>query len=89
MDNIGILELTMNGLFLILALSLPPIIVASVAGLLVSFLQAVTQIQEQTLSFGVKLVTVMFTIIFIASWIGGEIYNYSANIFNSFPHIVR
>ncbi len=89
MESIGILEFTMQALYLSLVLSMPPIIVASVAGLLVSFLQAVTQLQEQTLSFGVKLVAVMFTIIFIASWLGGEIFTYAANIFSAFPHIIR
>ena len=78
-----------KALLLVLWLSLPPIIVASVAGVLVSLLQALTQIQEQTLSFAVKLVTVSLTIFLTARWVGGEIYNYTVALFTTFPLIVR
>jgi type III secretion protein S len=51
--------------------------------------QALTQIQEQTLSFGVKLVAVGLTLYLTARWIGGEIYNYTLMLFDTFPLIVR
>ncbi|MFI3271136.1 MAG: type III secretion system export apparatus subunit SctS [Pseudomonadota bacterium] len=88
-ESSGILEFTMQALYLPLVLSMPAIIVASFSGLIVSFFQAITQLQEQTLSFGVKLAAVMFTIILLASWIGGEIFNYATNIFTTFPYCVR
>jgi type III secretion protein S len=47
-------------------LSLPPIVVGSIVGLLLSLIQAVTQLQEQTLSFGVKLIAVAHTILVLA-----------------------
>ena len=48
-----------QAMLLVLWLSLPPIVVASVVGILFSLIQALTQIQEQTLSFGVKLIAVV------------------------------
>jgi type III secretion protein S len=78
-----------KALLLVLWLSLPPIIVASIAGVLVSLLQALTQIQEQTLSFAVKLVTVSITIFLTARWVGGEIYNYTVSLFAAFPLLVK
>ena len=78
-----------KALMLVLWLSLPPILVASVAGVLVSLLQALTQVQEQTLSFAVKLITVSITIFLTARWVGGEIYNYTVALFGSFPTLVR
>jgi type III secretion protein S len=78
-----------QALLLVLWLSLPPILVASVVGTLFSLLQALTQIQEQTLSFAVKLIAVGLTIFLTARWIGGEIYNYTESLFDSFPLLVN
>jgi type III secretion protein S len=74
-----------QALLLTLWLSLPPIIVASVVGIFFSLVQALTQIQEQTLSFGVKLVAVGITLYLTARWMGGEIYNYTLMLFDKFP----
>ncbi|MDR2160660.1 MAG: type III secretion system export apparatus subunit SctS [Desulfovibrio sp.] len=82
MTESRVLELAMQSLILMLQLSLPPILVASLAGLLVSLIQAVTQLQEQTLSFGVKLIAVGVTIMLMAGWLGGEIYRYADMIFS-------
>ena len=46
----------------ILLLSMPAIVVASVVGVLFSLFQALTQIQEQTLSFAIKLIAVGVTL---------------------------
>ncbi len=78
-----------QALLLVLILSLPPIVVASVVGILFSLVQALTQIQEQTLSFGVKLVAVGLTLYLTARWMGGEIFNYTVMIFENFPDLVR
>lgn len=88
----NVAELTsyvVQALLLTLWLSLPPIIVASVVGTLFSLLQALTQIQEQTLSFAVKLVSVGLTIYLTARWVGGEIFNYTAALFDAIPGLAR
>ena len=48
----------MKALYLVMMLSLPPIVVASAVGIVLSLIQAITQLQEQTLTFGVKLLAV-------------------------------
>ncbi len=78
-----------QALLLVLILSLPPIVVASVVGILFSLIQALTQIQEQTLSFGVKLIAVGLTLYMTARWMGGEIFNYTVMIFEKFPDLVH
>ena len=78
-----------QALTLTLWLSLPPIVVASVVGVVFSLLQALTQIQEQTLSFAIKLIAVSLTIYLTARWVGGEIYNYTISIFEIFPLLVH
>ncbi|WP_302174054.1 type III secretion system export apparatus subunit SctS [uncultured Hydrogenophaga sp.] len=89
MDTADIVSQVVQGLLLTLWLSLPPIVVASVVGTLFSLLQALTQIQEQTLSFAVKLIAVGITLYLTARWVGGEIYNYTVVLFDSFPLLVR
>lgn len=78
-----------KAMMLVLWLSLPPIAVASLVGILFSLVQALTQIQEQTLSFGVKLVAVGLTLYLTARWIGGEIFNFTLMLFDTFPMLVR
>ena len=52
------IDYAVKALYLVMILSLPPIIVASVVGIVLSLIQAITQLQEQTLAFGVKLLAV-------------------------------
>ena len=76
-------------MILVLKVSLIPIVVATVIGLLVSLLQALTQIQEQTLGFAVKLVAITITIMAASSWMGGEIMLYTQEIFMNFAFLAR
>ncbi|HZY20519.1 MAG TPA: type III secretion system export apparatus subunit SctS [Ramlibacter sp.] len=78
-----------KALYLVLWLSLPTIIVASLVGTLFSLFQALTQIQEQTLSFAIKLIAVMAMLALSARWIGGELYNYTLSVFEMFPQVGR
>ena len=89
MEVADITSNVIKAMMLVLWLSLPPIVVASLVGILFSLVQALTQIQEQTLSFGVKLVAVGLTLYLTARWIGGEIYNYTLMLFDTFPLLVR
>jgi type III secretion HrpO family protein len=81
MDQSHIIEYTFKALMLVLFLSLPPIIVASAIGVLLSLIQAVTQIQEQTLQFGLKLIAVVVTIVVTARWAGHELIVFTTNVF--------
>ena len=84
MDDSFILDQTLNALILVLMLSLPPIIVATLLGLGVSLLQALTQIQEQTLSFAVKLIGVIVTLVVSATWLSAHLFMYADYIFRNF-----
>ena len=87
MHDPHILTLTAQALWLVLLLSMPPIIAASVVGLMISLIQALTQIQEQTLPFAFNLVAVIISIFLTARWIGIEIYNYSLAIMEMFQRL--
>ncbi|KQM52840.1 MULTISPECIES: type III secretion system export apparatus subunit SctS [Pseudomonas] len=62
-----------QGMLLVVVLSAPPLIVAVVVGVLTSLVQALMQIQDQTLPFGIKLVAVGITLAMTGRWIGVEL----------------
>ena len=57
-----------EGLWLILLLSLLPLLASLVVGLVVSLFQALTQIQEQTLTFVPKIIATIIVIMITAPW---------------------
>jgi type III secretion protein S len=80
-----IVQLAYQGLLLILILSAPPVLISMFLGTVVAIFQAATQIQEQTLSFVVKLVSVTLALMLMGTWLGGQIMQFAGNIFTNFP----
>jgi len=76
-----IVYLAKQALILSLILSLPVILVASIVGLLFSLFQALTQIQDQTLSFAIKLIFIMITLYLTINWIAVQLYQYTLMIY--------
>ena len=68
MSNEFVLHLAEKGIYTILLVAGPLLILALVVGLLVSIFQATTQIQEQTLAFIPKIVAVLVGVVFFAPW---------------------
>ena len=89
MEEAQILDLASRALLLVLMLSLPPIVVAAGVGVLVSLVQALTQVQEQTLGFAIKLIAVVITLFATAKWLGSTLLEYTLLIFDTFPNLVQ
>lgn len=70
-----------KALYLVLLLSAWPIIVATVVGLLVGLFQTVTQLQEQTLPFGIKLLSVGLVLFLLSGWYGETLLEFSREAF--------
>lgn len=68
MEDSVFLTLTQNVLILILILSTPILVVSMVVGLVISIFQAVTQIQEATLTFVPKIIAGILTMIILLPW---------------------
>ena len=66
----------------------PMLVVALGVGLIVSVVQAVTQIQEQTLSFVPKLIAVGATFLIALPWILQILIKYTTELFRSLPSMV-
>ncbi|OGQ49462.1 MAG: EscS/YscS/HrcS family type III secretion system export apparatus protein [Deltaproteobacteria bacterium RIFCSPLOWO2_02_FULL_47_10] len=81
--------LSKQALFLSLILTGPPVLIAMLVGLVISIIQATTQIQEQTLTFVPKLVAVIVTLAVAGPWMVVQLINFTASIFDSFASYVK
>jgi type III secretion protein S len=83
------IQFTKEALWLVLLLSGPPIAAAAVVALVVAIVQAVTQIQEQTIQHLLKFVAVAVTLFIMAPLIGGALYHFADRLLLGFPDWVR
>jgi flagellar biosynthetic protein FliQ len=72
-----------EALYLILLLSLPPLLASLVVGLVISLLQALTQVQEQTLTFVPKIIATILVLIIFAGWMLGVLREFTARVFDT------
>ncbi len=76
-------------LYLIIKVSAPMLIISLVVGLIISVLQTVTSIQEQTLSFVPKLLSIFLVIMFAGNWIITSISEYFTYLCENFSEFIR
>ena len=85
MSHTLVVDLARNAIFLALLLAAPMLLVALGVGLIVSVLQAVTQIQEQTLAFVPKLIAVGAIFLLALPWMLQLAVRYTTELFRSIP----
>lgn len=83
------ITLTQNAVTMTMIIAAPVLLVAMVVGLIISLFQAVTQIQEMTLTFVPKIAAVMLTILFISSWMISKLVDYTHDLIVSIPNIIH
>ncbi|CAI0721709.1 MULTISPECIES: flagellar biosynthesis protein FliQ [Serratia] len=71
-----------------LALAAPMLLAALVSGLVVSLLQAATQINEMTLSFIPKILAVVATIVIAGPWMLNLLLDYMRTLFTNLPNLI-
>ena len=79
----SILDYSVEALLLTLIISAPPVIAATAIGLLISILQALTQIQDQTIPFAGKLLGIGICTYLLIEWNGQQMYQYTESIFET------
>ncbi|AEF94632.1 flagellar biosynthetic protein FliQ [Desulfotomaculum nigrificans CO-1-SRB] len=89
MTETFVIHVAREALMMVVILSLPALGVAMLVGLIISILQATTQIQEQTLSFVPKMVAVFVTLLIAASWLLNIAVNFTTRLYQQIPNIVR
>jgi flagellar biosynthesis protein FliQ len=83
-----VLELCTQALELALRVGLPLLVVGLVVGLAVSVFQAVTQIQEQTLSFIPKILALAGVLIVLGPWMLNQLLSYTTDLWSSIPQLI-
>jgi flagellar biosynthetic protein FliQ len=73
----------------ILIVSSPVLLVSLVVGLVISLFQAVTQIQEFTLTFVPKVIAVFVTLFLLFPWIARTLMTYTSDLFTKIPVYIR
>ncbi|CAB3769456.1 type III secretion system export apparatus subunit SctS [Paraburkholderia solisilvae] len=68
METETLIRVTTEGLLLCLSVSMPVVVVAALSGLGISFVQAITSMQDQSISYAVKLVAVVATVLIMGAW---------------------
>jgi len=88
MSHVLVVDLARNMIMTALLIASPMLVVALAVGLFISIIQAVTQIQEQTLSFVPKLIAVAVTFIIALPWIIQIMVRYTSELFRSLPSLI-
>jgi flagellar biosynthetic protein FliQ len=83
-----VLQLCTQALELALRVGLPLLVVGLVVGLAVSVFQAVTQIQEQTLSFIPKILALAGVLIVLGPWMLNQLLSYTTDLWASIPQLI-
>ncbi len=84
-----IVEFATQAIKLTILLSMPMLGLGLLAGLVISIFQAVTQIQEMTLTFVPKIIAVFIGLLFAAPWMLDEITSFTIRIFENIPMYIR
>jgi flagellar biosynthetic protein FliQ len=79
-DPNSYIDIGREAIWVLLKISLPLLLVALIVGLIISLFQALTQIQEPTLSFVPKIIAIFFTLLISFAFIGGTMKNFAENI---------
>ena len=83
-----VISLTVDAMALAVKVGLPLLLVGLIVGLVVSVFQAVTQIQEQTLSFIPKIIGTAVVIVVAGPWMLGQLITYTEELYSSIPRLV-
>jgi flagellar biosynthesis protein FliQ len=84
-----IIKISRETLYLTLILTAAPVGVAMMLGLLISLLQATTQVQEQTLTFVPKLVVVMIILAIAGPWSLNQLIAFTHGLIEAIPKYVK
>jgi flagellar biosynthetic protein FliQ len=84
-----VIEFGKQAIILTILVSLPMLGLGLIAGLIISVFQAVTQIQEMTLTFVPKILAVFIGLLFAAPWMMEKLMSFTSNIITNIPMYIR
>ncbi len=78
-----------QGLYTIVITATPVLLVSLVVGLIISIFQTVTSIQEQTLTFVPKILSIFLTLIILGHWMLNKMVEYMINLWGDFTLYIK
>jgi len=86
--SVGFASMIMrDGIFQILIMAAPVLMIGMTVGLIISIFQATTSIQEQTLTFVPKIIAIFLTLAFFGPWMFSSMREFTLNIFHMIPNM--
>jgi len=89
MNDVVILDIARKALYIVLKTAAPMLLASLLVGLVISILQTVTSIQEQTLTFVPKLIAVFLVIMLFGGWIFNSLREYTVELFSNFSYYLK
>lgn len=89
MSNDLAIQIGRDALVMVMLVSAPMLGLGLLVGILVSIFQAITQIQEQTLSFVPKIMAVFVAVLLFGPWILSLMVGYTRELFINLPQMIR
>lgn len=89
MDESALILIGREALLLMVLASAPPLLASLLAGVLFSALQAVTSIQESTLSVVPRLIAAILALVVAGPWIGAQLGRFTSEVFQVLPAVGR
>ncbi len=87
MNDTALLAVGREALLLMVVASAPPLLASLVAGAIFSALQAITSIQESTLSVVPKLVAAILSLVLAGPWIGAQLTRFTTEVLRMLPSV--
>jgi flagellar biosynthesis protein FliQ len=81
LDDAGAIEMVRQALLITLKIAGPILLAGIVVGLIISLLQSITSIQDQTLSFVPKIIVMILAAVLLIPWIAMRLTDYAADLF--------
>lgn len=78
-----------EGLYTIIISSAPMLLVSLVVGLVISIFQTVTSIQEQTLTFVPKILSIFAVLMLVGHWVANNLISFTVNLWNNFAVYIK
>lgn len=89
MTEAYVLTLAKDAVMVMLVIAAPVLLVSLLVGSLISLVQAATQINEVTLTFIPKMISIGLVLALLGSWMMQNLIVFTTNLFNSLPNFVH
>ncbi|MDA8097512.1 MAG: flagellar type III secretion system protein FliQ [Desulforudis sp.] len=88
MTTVMALELVQKSLIMVLLLTAPPLLVSLLVGLVISLLQAATQVQDQMITFVPRMIAVFLSLLLLAPWYVNMITGFAGEVITAMAKAV-